>query len=71
MEAFLTAALTLAPKLVAFGLDLAPLVKKLAAMWNSGADPTDQDWTDLAAMEAPFRAELQRPLPPDDGTTTT
>ena len=71
MEAFLTAALTLAPKLVAFGLDLAPLVQKLTTMWSSGADPTDQDWADLAAMEKPFRDELQRTLPPDDGTTTT
>jgi hypothetical protein len=71
MEAFLTAALNLAPKLVAFGLDLVPLVKKLTDMWNTGNDPTDQDWADLAALEKPFRDELQRPLIPDDGTTTT
>jgi hypothetical protein len=71
MEAFLTAAIALAPKLLAFGMDLGPLVQKLVTMWNSGADPTAQDWADLAAMEAPFRAELQKPLVPDDGTTTT
>lgn len=71
MEAFLTAALTLAPKLVAFGMDLQPLIGKLTSMWTSKAEPTAQDWADLSAMEKPFRDELQKPLAPDDGSTTT
>lgn len=71
MEAFLEALIALAPKLISAGMDVVPLVQKLVAMWNSNAEPTDQDWADLAALEKPLRDQLQAPLPADDGSTTT
>lgn len=72
MEAYLEALIALAPKLIAAGMDIVPLVQKLVAMWNNSADPTDQDWADLAALEAPLRDQLQKPIPADpDGSTET
>lgn len=52
------------------GHDIVPQAKQLAKLFK-GEALTDDDRAQNRALEAKLRGELQEPLPPDDGTTTT
>jgi hypothetical protein len=66
MLAFIQAALALAPTLIQAGQDITPLAEKLFALFQSGDEPSQQDWDDLHAIEAGQTAVIDADIPGED-----
>lgn len=60
----------IATRLVQAGLDAAPAIAAIRKIINQDAI-TDADLDALQAVNDALHEQLQAPLPPDDGTTTT
>lgn len=66
MLAFIQAALELAPVLIQAGQSVTPLAERLYALWQSGEDPTQEDWQALTALEDAQTAVIDAPIPGED-----
>jgi hypothetical protein len=72
LASFLALALQLVPLLIKVGEDVAPLVKDALAVYNSGKDPTAEQWQALHDIEARLTGIIDKRAvdaarqPPDD-----